>query len=148
MSAQEKLTGRQYALRRLLLDRSGEWLTAKQIYELMAQSLIPSYRYEWDGKKNFTGSVGRKIVEDVAAINASGIFDKIVVSDRARGYKLATKEEYRRFSRSRWISLKRSMKALAGMDRQAGMDSQGILDLGDLSDVRRFRESFVGEAKR
>jgi hypothetical protein len=143
-----RLTGRQYALRRLLMERSGEWLTAKQIFSLMNFSLISEDRYEWDGRANFTGTVGREIVADVEAINASGAFDKIVVSDRSKGYKLATKEEYERYSKSRWKSLKRSIKGLSQLDWQARLDRQTVIRFDAVPYGEDVHDCFVGEARR
>jgi hypothetical protein len=143
-----RLTGRQYALRRLFLEHCGEWITAKRIFAFMGLSLIGEERYEWDGKANFTGAVGREIVADVEAVNRSGVFYKIVVSDRSKGYKLATKEEYERYSKSRWKSLKRSIKGLSQLDWQARLDRQTVIRFDAVPYGEDVHDCFVGEARQ
>jgi hypothetical protein len=142
------LTPRQRALRRLLSAYRWEWMGARDIYEAMRSSPRAEIRYEWDGRTKFHGDVGRMIYADVTAINASGAYDKIIVSDKALGYKLATKEEYEKYSKSRWRSLKKSIGYQAGLDKQAGLDGQAIIQFPSVPDGEEVHEVFVRGAKR
>lgn len=136
----EKPTKRAYALRRFLVESIGEgWISARRIYEV---SLIWEESYSHPENSSFTGTVGKQIQKDVETLNLSGEFDRIIVSKRGTGDKLATKEEFERFYRSETLSNRRSLWKLGIMKHAADRDGQGILPDPNHPYQREFHQSF------
>ena len=128
---QIKLTPRQCALRRFLWEHRTEWVSSKQIYE---------------GVKGYDrqSTAYKQINDDYHAINDSGQYDKMIIVDRLRGYKLATKEEFKRYSRRAYSEAIRKIVYICNLIKSAKMDGQGIIP-GLEGYQREAYEKFVKE---
>lgn len=109
-----RLTPRQRALRRFLWSRRTEWVSSKEIND------------------------------DYHAINGSGEYDKKIIPDRARGYKLATKAEFGRWAKKAYAEAIRKIVYVCAQIKDAKMDGQGIIP-GLEGYQREFYEKFVKE---
>lgn len=137
----KKPNPQQYCLRRLLMENS--WLTAKEIYEKMKGTEYPFVQKS----QNFTGSVGRAIGEAVEVLNLSGEFDKMIISDRSKGYSIATESEFGAYADRTEKSLKASLWKLSVMRHFANRNGQMILPDPNHPYQREFRETFASEKK-
>jgi hypothetical protein len=142
----QKPNPQQYALRDMLMSHCHEWLTAKQIYENMLCTLWPYDFKDFKGS-NFTGSVGRKIQEDVKTLNFSGEFDKMIISSRKGGYKLGTEEEMGEYFSTAEKSLRKSLYELSILKHFAHRDGQMMIPDPAHPYQREFRETYIKEKK-
>jgi hypothetical protein len=116
------LTTRQYRLYDFLCENPSQWFKAKEIQETLA------IFYPWYGEeKDFTGIIGKQINDDVRLIReAVGIvFDKLIVSNRSKGYKVATPEEFKTFYKSQHQEAIRKLARLSIMSKHSKMHGQG-----------------------
>lgn len=120
-----------------LLKETKDYLSQQEIYNRLL------FYYEWNGKTDFHGSVGRQISADIQAINLEPTIQKIILTTSA-GHKLATAHEYKMYSLAKWRELKAEMYRLAYKDSKAKLDGQMKIIFGD-SQARNFYESFVKE---
>lgn len=131
MQTEKKLTPRQYELRRFLWKNRTQWVSSKEVF---------------DGVKGYDkqSTAYKQINDDVHAINGSGIFDKIIITDRGKGYKLATKAEFRDWSRRAYAECIKKIVYVCGLINGARMDGQGIIP-GLEGYQREFYDKFVEE---
>lgn len=134
---EEHLLERHYRLRDLLEEAQNRWLTAEKIYEWLP------FFYPWDGKTNFTGSVGRLIAKDVQLINKSFVFQKIIVSHRSKGYKLGTKDECEKYISQQKKELSDRWKRLKEIASRYGLDGQMKIPFEEEPYARDHYEMFV-----
>ena len=131
METKIKLTKRQYDLRRYLWNHRTEWKSSKELFDGV-------YGYE---KAN---TAYKQINEDVKRINVSGIFDKKIITNRVKGYKLATKKEFEEWAKQAVIEAKKKIKYVYDVIGDAKLDGQGIIPGLEGFD-REFYEKFVRE---
>lgn len=131
METKIKLTERQFALRRYLWNHRTEWVSSKQIFEN-----VRGYEKE--------NTAYKQINEDYHAINDSGVFDKIIIPDRVKGYKLATKKEFEKYSKKAYSEAIRKIVYICNLIKTAKMDGQGIVP-GLEGYQRQFYEKYVEE---
>lgn len=126
-----RLTPRQRALRRFLWSRRTEWVSSKEIF---------------DNVKGYGNAANayKEINDDYHAINGSGEYDKKIIPDRARGYKLATKAEFGRWAKKAYAEAIRKIVYVCAQIKDAKMDGQGIIP-GLEGYQREFYEKFVKE---
>ena len=129
-----KLTPRQYELRKFLWNNRTEWKSSKEIFAGVA-----GYESE---KTAYKG-----INKDIRRINRSGIFDKKIITDRTKGYKLATKKEFEEWSRKAVVEAKKKIAYVYGVIGDAAKDGQGIIPGLEGFD-RQFYDCFVEEIKK
>ena len=134
METKIKLTPRQYALRRFLWNHRTEWVSSKRIAEEVKG-------YE------FSSTAYKAINEDYHAINDSGVFDKKIIPDRVRGYKLATKKEFNHWAKKAYAEAIRKIVYVCNQIKDADMDGQGIIP-GIEGYQREFYEKFVEEEEK
>ena len=121
MPSNNDLTMRQNILLGVFLSDKKKWFKSKEIYDLMAMSMSPYAQPSSDAK--FWSEVGEDINADVDAINKKvAAQGQAVISNRAKGYKLANREEYERYSDLRYESIIRSLAALSEHDSALGYD--------------------------
>lgn len=135
-----KVTRRQFLLRQMMMQRGGEWMTAKEIYRMMKPTLLP---YEWDGRTEFVGTVGRAIQKDIHNLNFSPDFDKRFISSKSKGYKLADKDEFDAFYEERSKQLKTSLGELEELKHLVHRDGQGIIEDPSCPGQREFHDCYV-----
>ncbi len=88
----------------------------------------------------------KQINKDVHAINDSGIFDKLIITDRAKGYKLATRAEFKAWSKRAYAECISKIVYVCGLINKAKMDGQGIVP-GLAGYQREFYDRFVAETE-
>ena len=110
----KKLAPRQYALRRYLWNHRTEWTSSKDIYKA-----VPGYETEKTAYK--------QINKDVKAINMSGLFYHIIITNRAKGYKIPTKKEFWDWARKAYCESMGKLQYLHALLKMAKSDGQGIL---------------------
>jgi len=116
-------TPRAFELRRVL-EEKGDWMKSTFIYEAMKNG---PFSYTWPLGTKFVGTVGKEIQEDVRSLNYSGAFQSIIVSSKAKGYKIATKEEFDRYSANAIRSHRKSLYELSLLRKRASLDGQGMI---------------------
>jgi len=138
MAAKEKeeiiLTPRHYALRRFLWNHRTEWKSSKEIADN-----VPGY------EKRDTAY--KQINTDVHDINKSGKFDKIIITDRVYGYKLATKREFKHWAHRAYSESIRKLVYVYDVIESSKWDGQGIIP-GLEGYQREAYEKFVKEEKK
>lgn len=133
MKKQAKLTPRQRELRRYLWNSRTEWVSSKQIFDNVAGYNSKSTAY-------------KQINEDVHAINESGEYDKIIITDRVLGYKLATKKQFEDWAKRAYAESIRKIVYVSRLIKDAKMDDQGIIP-GIEGYQREFYDKFVEEGE-
>ncbi len=127
------LTPRQYDLRKYLWNHRTEWTSSKDIYKA-----VPGYASEKTAYK--------QINSDVKEINESGIYHHIIITDRTKGYKLPTKEEFWEWAGGAYNEAKRKIAYVNNLLKLAKSDGQGILPYLETYD-KGFYERFVSEVE-
>lgn len=133
METKIQLTKRQYALRRFLWANRTDWVSSKNIFNNVIG---------YDSAR----TAYKQINADVHAINDSGIYDKIIITDRCYGYKLATKKEFSIWSRKNYAECVRKIDYVNKLIKTARLDGQGIIP-GLEGYQRDFYEKFVDEGE-
>lgn len=131
METKIKLTRRQFYLRKYLWRHRTEWVSSKEIFEN-----VPGYESK--------ATAYKQINDDYHAINDSGAFDKKIIPDRVRGYKLATKKEFHHWAKKAYAEAIRKIVYVCNQIKDAKMDGQGIIP-GLEGYQREFYEKFVEE---
>ena len=90
MYTKEENTARQEALYRFLLSRGNKWTSMERCTDTIKE--YPAFFT----KTYHNSGCRRLLTADIAAINASDDFEKIIIST-SRGVKLATEEEFAKF---------------------------------------------------
>ncbi len=123
---------RQEALYGFLLSRGDRWSSTD-----MATSFVTQYPAVFTGY--YHNSYARRLLTaDIAAINSSPEYEKIIVSG-SRGIKLATEEEFRCFLSSELREIFRKLKRVRLLMKKSSRDMQ--LDMEG-----RIAESFLSES--
>lgn len=135
------LTPRQWKLYELLKENSHRWLTQLQIQKYLSRE------YPYDEKEEtFHDSTTRiMIMLDIKELNNSDVIQKIILST-SHGNKIANEEEYKQWSRRKWISLKKQIARMAWKDKKAKLDGQMKLVFGG-SMERDYYEAFIKDYK-
>jgi len=126
---------RQYCLRRILKANWSHWLKGKEIFTKMQETLYP-----YDGSPELAY---KQINEDVKFLNLCGRFDKMIIGNRSRGYKMATQEEFATWFANRASEYNAAWDYAKAMADNAKMDGQVILNLWHQKDLREFHDCFV-----
>ncbi len=128
------LTPRHYALRRFLWDNRNEWKSSKEIF---------------DGVSGYENreTAYKQINKDVHDINKSGKFDKIIITDRVCGYKLATKKEFKHWAHKAYAESIRKLEYVYGVIKDSKWDGQGIIP-GLEGYQRKAYEKYVKEERK
>lgn len=135
----KELTSRHWRLYELLKENEGKWISQLFIFN----SMRDFYKEYGVNENNFHDSFVRvRIGRDILDLNNSDMIHKLILTGN-RGVKIATKEEYERWSNLKWASIKRMIKRLAWKDHKAGRDGQMKLKFDDKSKAKDFYESFV-----
>lgn len=129
------LTERQERAFAFLMGRKGKWTTAKEIF-----GAVPGYT--WDGKGDFCGQAGKEIYRDFRACSLDPSCPGIVVSDKSKGYRVASREEFLSYRARRLRSLKKSLADLYAMDRKAMAHGQGTVGADG---IVSFLETLLGK---
>jgi len=66
----------------------------------------------------------RTLKKDIRKLRESGVIQTVIFSCTSRGVKIATKEEYKEYSKSVWAAINRRAKLQALQDKKAGLDGQ------------------------
>ena len=111
MRKQTDLTERQLALHAALWMNRGKWLKSKEIY-----SLVPGYESE--------ATAYKEINADIHALNMSGEFNQKTISNRAMGYKLATRDESWDWSERTQREAIKTLAYVSAMNKDAKLDGQ------------------------
>lgn len=139
-----ELTQRQKNLLEVLQSRKSEWTKSKEIKKLMA--LYPSDNYEGKEPEYEESVIYKLINDDMKAINRSEKASIMLISNRAKGYKLATKAEYKRYSKRRWQQIASMAKSQRSADAKAR--ENGMMDILDDESIKeRFIDSVLSEGK-
>ena len=126
-----KLTPRQYDLRKFLWHNRTRWVSSKEI-----DAAIPGFGGEKVAYKT--------INEDVKAINLSKIFDKMIITSRTKGYKLATKKEFWSWAKDQWAELRKKGDYITALVEEGHKNGQGVIP-GLAGFQREFYDKFVEE---
>jgi|GEM_PF-3439375 len=121
------------------------YLSSKEVKSLMASNQHGNY--EGPEPEFSDENVFKVINEDYHAINESTNTDMIVISSRNKGYKLATKAEYRSHSKRQWRSIAKAICRQKRLDHKAHKD--GTMDIVDERIIHAFEviEESMGEAE-
>jgi uncharacterized lipoprotein YehR (DUF1307 family) len=93
---------------------------------------------------NFHDSAARlEITSDVRNINNSDL-PRIVLSS-TKGIKIASQEEYKKWSESKWISIKGMIKRLSYKDYKAGLDGQVRIQFNEDSQAKVVYDAFMNQ---
>ena len=106
---------RQSKLHAYLWANRGRWVLSREIY-----AAAPGYSSEKTAYK--------EINADMRTLNMSGEFNQKTIGDRAKGYKLATREEFWDWSRRSRDEAIRRLAYLSAMNRDAKLDGQITLE--------------------
>lgn len=106
---------RQSKLHAYLWANRGRWVLSREIY-----AAVPGYSSEKTAYK--------EINADMRTLNMSGEFNQKTIGDRAKGYKLATREEFWDWSRRSRDEAIRRLAYLSAMNRDAKLDGQITLE--------------------
>lgn len=128
-----KLTPRHYALRRFLWNNRTEWKSSKEIFDN-----VQGYEKRETAYK--------QINKDVHDINKSGKFDKIIITDRVYGYKLATKAEFEHWAKKAYAESINKLVYVYGVIADSRWDGQMIIP-GLEGYQREAYEKYVREEK-
>ncbi len=101
-----ELTSRQWALYNYLKERGDEWTTQRDT----AYALKEWYGTDFDDDKFHDCRARHFITDDIRAINASTVIQKIIISS-PKGIKIANKDEFDRYIKNeRAAALRRLMR--------------------------------------
>lgn len=124
----EENTARQEALYRFLLSRGNEWTSME-----MATDSVREYPAFFAEKYYHNSTARRLLTKDIAAINGSDNYAKIIVST-ARGIKLATESDFDKFLDAELKEVFKKLKRLRKLAKKGSRNQQ--LDLeGKIADV-------------
>lgn len=136
-----ELNARQWKLYELLKQYHYRWLTQYEIHQMM-KGEYPDYI---EGEHFHDSNARHFIGLDISRLNQSDVIQKIILST-SQGIKIANAEEYRKYSESKWRSIKRMISRLAWKDHKSRLDGQMKLVFGE-SMARDYYESFIKSYK-
>lgn len=117
------LTARQYNLYKYLKEQT----TFKHLSEIVVETDL--YGELPESNINNSNAI-RQLKKDIQALKKSGVIQTVIFSCTSRGVKIATKEEYKEYSKSVWAAINRRAKLQALQDKKAGLDNQTRLVFG------------------
>lgn len=130
MLTNETTQERQDALYAFLLQRGDKWTPMERATDTIL--LYPAFF-----TSNYHNSWARRLLtRDIAAINESDRYEKIIISGN-RGIKLANESEFMRFLKAEYSEVFRKLKRARNIARKAGRDQQHRIE-------GRIYESFLG----
>ncbi len=116
-----ELNSRQFALYNYLKKCGDEWTHAVDIARAV---------YGFNGDKFIGSNAQRKIAADIQKINDSSVIQKVIMSDRTKGVKLANKEEFVDYIQKEIsASLRRLIRARRKAEK-GSLDNQFRIPLG------------------
>lgn len=131
---------RQYELREELELRSDRWTKGEDLYAAMLERGFTYYGR--DPKKAY-----KKINDDVRFLNVCGRFDKMILGDRAKGYKMATEKEFSEWARKKHDEMVGGLEYLGILCKNAKLDGNAILNIFSQPYIRDHKECFVKEGE-
>lgn len=138
------LTTRQKHLIEVLSERKWEWTSSKEVKRIMSR--YESENYEGQEPEYQADVVYKLINYDMRAINRSYEGKLMIISNTVKGYKLATKEEYKLYSKRRWRRIKNMAKVQHQVDAKA--QENGMMDILENEEIKlRFIDSIPDESK-
>ncbi len=111
------LTTRQYNLYKYLKEQDDFKHLSEIVVETGFYGELP------DNDINNSSAI-RCLKKDIQALKKSGVIQTVIFSCTSRGVKIATKEEYKEYSKSVWAAINRRAKLQALQDKKAGLDGQ------------------------
>lgn len=127
-------TLRQYALR-AAIEAFDRWAKGSEICSAMA---LRGFDYGRDPRKAY-----KEINRDVRFLNVCGRFDKMILGDRGKGYKMATREEFDAWARSKRSEMIGGLEYLGALCRNAKLDGQEIMNIFSQPCLREYRDCFA-----
>jgi hypothetical protein len=135
----KELTTRHWFLYELLKNNDGKWMKQIEIYNQM----VDFYKEYGLNESNFHDSFVRvRIGKDILDLNNSDVIHKLILTSN-RGVKIATREEYKRWSDLKWSSVKRMIKRLAWKDYKYERDGQVKIKFDKKSREKEVYETFT-----
>lgn len=127
-----QLNTRQWELYNYLKRRGNLWTHAIDIaYDI----------YGYNGDKFIGSNAQRKIAYDVQKINDSSIIQKIIMSDRTKGLKIANKEEFDRYIQKEISAAVRRLMRAKNKAEKGARDNQCKIKLSKYE--RDYIEAFI-----
>lgn len=122
----KELNSRQWALYNYLKEKGEEWTL-----QAFCAASIPEYNYDGEEDfKDFHDSPSRHLMtDDIRAINASDVIQKIIISS-AKGIKLASKEDFAGYLKRQYAALWRRKKRIDKIAKKGLTDGQMRLIFG------------------
>lgn len=111
------LTTRQYNLYKYLKEQDDY----KHLKEIVEETGLYGELPETDINNS---TAIRALKKDIRKLRESGVIQTVIFSCTSRGVKIATKEEYKEYSKSVWAAINRRAKLQALQDKKAGLDGQ------------------------
>lgn len=117
MKRKKELNPRQWNLYCALKELGDQWITQKQLAELIGY-------YSFDRNENFHDTQARKLMtKDIRAINESNVIQKIIITG-SKGVKLATREEFAKYVNCEFKSVLAKLQRVRNKYKKAGLDGQ------------------------
>lgn len=137
-----ELNSRQWKLYEYLKGRGDEWTHAVDIAVNV---------YGVDGKKFFGSATQRLISSDIQVINESDVIQKVILSHRTNGIKIANEAEFDLYIRKEIMAAVRKLMRAKYKAKKGNLDGQMRITFGSERDtVKAFIDSdkAVGERLR
>jgi hypothetical protein len=114
-----KLSPRQWALYRYLVERGDQWTKQEEIaYEL------PEWYCQIDKDDFHSTKARRTMSKDIMAINNSTVIQKIIISHTKYGIKLATEDEWRQAIKREYASVFNKLKRIRHKEHKGYLNGQ------------------------
>lgn len=125
-----ELNARQWELYNYLKERGDEWTMQYVVAAYVCQRSDGEYYGDWDNPSKFHDTHARHLMtDDIRAINASDVVQKIVISS-SKGIKLASKEDFARYLKNQYAALWRKKKRIDKIAKKGLTDGQIRLIFG------------------
>lgn len=145
------LTDREKRLYAVLLELSekepGQWHPGFEIYQIMQSDGRGWYEPFLD-EADFFAKAGKYISNEIQRINASGEYDRKVVSNRCRGYLIPTKGQFDDWAKRRGMELRGAIARFYSQCRSAGADGQTYLNFSEPGSIEIHDCYAQGRAKQ
>ena len=121
-----ELNRRQWRLYKYLKQRGNEWTHLKD---------IAADVYGHSATKFIGTGIQRTITNDIAVINDSGVIQKVIMSDKTKGVKLAGKDEFLTYIKKQYRDLWNRKKRIDNIAKKGLNDKQMRLVFGKERDT-------------
>lgn len=129
-----ELTPIQWDLYNYLKKRGDEWTHAVDIARAV---------YGFNGDKFIGSNAQRKIAADIQKINDSSVIQKVIMSDRTKGVKLANEEEFVDYIQKEISASLRRLIRARNKAKKGAMNNQYRISLGKYE--REYIEAYIKE---